>query len=104
MMLFVVGLSECSHCDSMTPRQLTHLSINRASYVNRDGEYTILSVYCQSHHLWFLPLGIAYLRAQKRQRPYETVIGRTAFLKAAAYVFVVSFLTLLVVPIETRIT
>ena len=80
------------------------MSSSRASYVNREGEHTFLSVYCQSHHLWFLPLGITYLRAKKAQRPQETVVGPQAFLRAAAYVFVVSFVTLVVVPIETRVT
>ena len=30
------------------------LAIGLISYVNRDGEHTFLSVYTQTHHLWFL--------------------------------------------------
>jgi len=68
-----------------------------ADYNSISGRPTFLSVYTTTHHLWFLPLCFGYLLACK---PPQKKICFRHLLHANYWVMFVSFVSVLVVPVE----
>ena len=67
---------------------------NIANYSNRKGTFAFFQVYTNSHHVWFMPLCILYLRSR------NYFLSLPDLLRSALWICVISFLTALIVPVD----